>query len=213
METFITSYCKVFSNSLSVKGKLLFEEDREKELSGFLVAAYKKFDLVYPKYHKMDRLSKLGILTSELCLRNCDEWKSADKKNTALLFSNRSSSLDSDRVHAASLADKKNYFPSPSVFVYTLPNIVLGEIAIKQGICGENAFFVTDTFDAQLMFSYASILLESTNTNYLVCGWLNVDASIGEGFVYCVKKANFKEENTGQKLIHSPQQLHQLYNS
>lgn len=86
METVITSYCKIVPNKISVGGKLFFEEASEKELPEFLSAAYKHSELNYPKFHKMDKLCKLGMLAAELAIRNCPDWESQDKSRTALFF-------------------------------------------------------------------------------------------------------------------------------
>lgn len=213
METVITSYCKIVPNKISVGGKLFFEEASEKELPEFLSASYKHTELNYPKFHKMDKLCKLGMLAAELAIRNCPDWESQDKSRTALVFSNHSSSLDSDRNHAHAISDKQNYFPSPSVFVYTLPNIIMGEIAIKHKISGENAFFISDQFDPELLFSYSDILLHTSNTEFVVCGWVNLDRQHNEAFVYCIKKSNFREQNVGHLLKHTVENIRQLYNT
>jgi hypothetical protein len=196
-----------------VNGELSFKEPENTDLTSFLGDLYKNIRLQYPKFFKMDRLCKLGILASELLASATPGFSEFPKNKTALVFANNSSSLDSDRNHANAIADKDNYFPSPSVFVYTLPNIVTGEIAIRHKITGENAFFILETFDAQLLHDYCNILLQSNAASYVICGWINVDENNGEAFVYCVKKANFREETQGFHKPHSPQIIHQLYNS
>jgi hypothetical protein len=66
--------------------------------------------------------------------------KDEDHSRTALVFANRSSSLDTDFKYQESINSQENYFPSPAVFVYTLPNICVGEISIKHKMQTENAF-------------------------------------------------------------------------
>ena len=61
-----------------------------------------------------------------------------------MVFANSNSSLDVDIKHNASIADKEKYFPKPAVFVYTLPNIMLGELSIRHLLRGENIFFVSE---------------------------------------------------------------------
>src|SRR5688572_24466733 len=155
----IVTYCRIRSNTAELNGTKVFEGEHSDDLSGFLGKLYKLLETAYPKFFKMDRLCKLGFLASELVIRNADSLKEISKTNTALVFSNKASSLDTDRQHQESISDKQNYFPSPSVFVYTLPNIILGEIAIKHKLTGENAFFISDRFDAGLMHSYTELLL------------------------------------------------------
>jgi len=195
LENFIVTYCKIKNKSVSLNGELFFEGSQNDDLTAFLGRLYKKTELNYPKFFKMDKLCKLGILATELVIRNTPDFGTFSKNEIALVYSNNASSLESDRTHANAIADKQNYFPSPSVFVYTLPNIVLGEIAIKHKITGENAFFVSEHFDAELMYSYTNILLKTKNAASVLCGWVNVDGPNAEAFVYCVKNLNFKQEN------------------
>src|SRR5207253_8491267 len=96
-----------------------------------------------------------------------------------------------------SITDKSSYFPSASVFVYTLPNIVAGEIAIRQKLNGENAFFIYEQFSPAAMREYCDILLELPHVSSVLCGWVDVDGSQSEAFVYWVKKSNFNDSKAG----------------
>ena len=185
--------------------------DPKEELSVFLAGLYKHVDLGYPKFFKMDKLCKLGVLATELLLRNTTDFAVFPLNETALVFSNNASSLESDRAHALAIADKAHYFPSPSVFVYTLPNIVIGEIAIKHKITGENAFFVSETFNTTLITTYCNILLQEKKASTVICGWVNVDGPEAEAFVYCVKNLNFKQENNSFQKSHNSNNLENLY--
>ena len=95
----------------------------------------------------MDNLSKLAFLAADLLLKN--EVNEGEENNIALLFANKSSSLDTDVKHQESIADRQNYFPSPAVFVYTLPNICMGEISIRHKLYTENSFFIFAQFNAE----------------------------------------------------------------
>lgn len=65
-----------------------------------------------------------------------------------------------------------NQVVSPSVFVYTLPNIVMGEVCIKNKIYGENSFFITEKFNPGLIWEYSQSLLDSLAASAIVCGWI-----------------------------------------
>jgi len=182
-----------------------------KNLSGaeFLSEAYRTFELGYAKFHKMDLLCKLGLIASELVLRKTLR-SDPDKTKMAMVFANRSSSLDTDRTHAASIADKEHYFPSPSVFVYTLPNIVTGEIAIKHGITGENAFFILDRFDPSLFVKYGQLLFTG-NTQTLLCGWVEAEGGVLDGLVYSVKKSIFEASDAALRTTQEIAEISKLY--
>lgn len=118
----------------------------------FLTAIYKQCVDDYPKFYKMDGLSRLGFLASELLLQ--EEQKEAGegcvprfvkRSDRAVVMYNCHSSISADTDFAHSLGksdDTEGYFPSPSVFVYTLPNIVTGEVAIHNQFQGETQFYV-----------------------------------------------------------------------
>lgn len=213
MESTISSYCRIKDGNLWLNGELFLRENKEEDLSAFLNSVYKKIELNYPKFFKMDKLCKLGVLAAEFVIRNTADFGKLSKEHMALVLSNSASSLDSDRNHISAIADKSHYFPSPSVFVYTLPNIVIGEIAIKHRITGENAFFVNQHFDAVLLHDYCELLFKNKAAQSALCGWVNVDGAEAEAFVYCVKNLNFKQENQGFLQAHNANNIQKLYNS
>lgn len=146
--------------------------------SDFAKEAYKSLELGYPKFHKMDNLSKLAFLASEMIL------KDEDHSRTALVFANRSSSLDTDFRYQQSINSEENYFPSPAVFVYTLPNICVGEISIRHRMQTENAFFVLDEFDEEFLSTYSAQILHSGKADRVLCGWVELYQESYKAFVY-----------------------------
>ena len=89
--------------------------------------------------------------------------------------------------YLASIADKDNYFPSPSVFVYTLPNIVTGEIAIRNGYHGETSFYILTQRDEQQMKDIIETAFIDKQTKSLLTGWLDYkDSEHFEADLYIV---------------------------
>ncbi len=195
----IVSYAHIKQNTVSVNGKQLFQALPTATLSGFLAEAYKALGLSYPKFHKMDLQCKLGFLCTELALKESNFITGNDLSKTAIVLENAASSLETDRQHQHSIDDKSNYFPSPAIFVYTLPNIVIGELAIKYKITGENAFFVSEKFDAELLVNYTETLFKN-GTQSAICGWVEVDGAGYEGFIFLVEK----QTNTNKSAIFKP---------
>jgi hypothetical protein len=195
-EFYIQSYCHITRNEVLVNGKSVFKSD-EIEFTSFIKAAYKNFDIDHSKFFKMDNLSKLAFIASDVLLKNEPE------KNIALILSNNASSLDSDRKHQSSIADPENFYPSPAVFVYTLPNICLGEISIKHQLYSENSFFVFENFNADVLSTYANSLLADDKAEKALCGWVNIDEGKYDAFLYVVaKKGTF---------VHSIPEINLLY--
>ena len=155
-------------------GEVIFEKENNRDISDFLKSAYKAFSIDYPKYFKMDRLSKLGFLATELLFP-----QGVDEK-TALVFGNSNSSLDTDEDYLKTMQS----FPSPGLFVYTLPNIMLGEISIRQQLYSENTFLIFEKFDAALFLDSAESLLLQNNTNAVLCGWVDLHSNDYDVFLW-----------------------------
>jgi len=71
---------------------------------------------------------------------------------------------------------QKNFFPSPAVFVYTLPNIVTGEVAIKHKTYGETAFYALEKKDDVLIHHLLQTVCCDTTTEKIIGGWLEYES-------------------------------------
>ena len=154
--------------------------DKEITQNGLLTALYKQIIGNYPKYYKMDGLCRLGFVASELLLkaeRDEGSFTEDTNKTRAIVFFNRSSSIASDKKYLASIVEKDNYFPSPSVFVYTLPNIVTGEIAIRNGYHGETSFYILPHKNEFLMQDIIETTFMDEQTTSVLTGWLDYEDS------------------------------------
>ena len=181
----IKSYCSIKNNQVTLNGVVFFE-DASISFLDFIKAAYKNQSTKYPKFFKMDNLSKLAFTAADVLLKN-ENINPKKDNDIAIVFSNKSSSLDTDRKHQESIQNKESYYPSPAVFVYTLPNICIGEISIKYKLHSENSFFIFDHFNAAHLFSYTNSLLSSNKTTQVLCGWVEFDdANNYEAFLYLV---------------------------
>lgn len=159
----IENYVRIRSGKIFDGKELIYNSNKTFNLNQFLKGAYSSLKVSYPKFHKMDGLSKLGILAMHVLVK--------DRKlpgDTGLVFSNSAASLEVDKVHQESMAG----IVSPAVFVYTLPNIVLGEISIKYKLQSESAFFVSEVFNPALIYDYSHVLLEDLKVPAVVCGWI-----------------------------------------
>lgn len=162
----ITASCVISKEAVYRNGQLLFSAS-----SGDLIAAaYQYFKLLYSKFFKMDPLSRLGWLTAELLL--AENWDTAAYRpeDIAIVLSNAHSSLDTDYKYNDTIRD----IPSPSVFVYTLPNIMIGEISIRHGFKGESAFFLSPSFDPTLLAGYTNLLLQQGIAQAAIVGWVDL---------------------------------------
>ncbi|SEP10012.1 hypothetical protein SAMN05192574_12219 [Mucilaginibacter gossypiicola] len=160
----------------------------ETDIPGFLLSVYQHLGVKYPKFYKMDNLAKLGWLATEVLLKDFDKAK-YQPTDIGVVLTNAGSSLDADKRYYESVQD----IASPALFVYTLPNIVIGEICIRHHFKGENAFYIFDGFNADFVNNYVSILLETGQLQACICGWVEMAATGYKAVLFLVEKD--KKEN------------------
>ncbi|PCH71681.1 MAG: 3-oxoacyl-ACP synthase [Bacteroidales bacterium] len=166
----ILKYCSIFDAEINDGSELVFKSDN-KDLKPFLKEFYKSEKFEYPKFYKMDAQCKLAFIAAEVLFRNIDR-EQYQNEEIAMVFANSESTLATDMTYWESTES----VASPALFVYTLPNILMGEIAIKNKIKGENYFFVSENFDAQLLHQQTEMIFQNTETKLVVVGWVNYES-------------------------------------
>jgi hypothetical protein len=182
-EKYITASCTISKNIAHKDGIRVFENDNT-DMAGLLVSIYQHFQLSYPKFYKMDNLSKLGWLASEIMLKDKFKPHIYKPEDIGILLANANSSLDDDIKYYHSVKD----VPSPSLFVYTLPNIVIGEICIRNNFKGEHAFFIQDAFDACFIEQQVNYMLDNNILEASICGWVDVLEQEYKAVLFLVEK-------------------------
>jgi len=199
---YISAYCAIGDGLVSRDGDILFTSNTP--VSDFLVSAYHDFQLNYPKFYKMDNLSKLGWLTAELLLQNNFSKDKYGAEDVGVVLANANSSLDDDLKYFDSVAD----VASPSLFVYTLPNIVMGEVSIRHKFKGEQAFFVQAQFDAGFVHRQVAYLLDNSLIKACICGWVDIIGEDYKSVLYLVEKT--KKENA---VLFSAENMEMIFNN
>ena len=173
--------CSISNHRCIVDGQEVFRTNAEQTNDEFLTALYKQTGISYPKFFKMDLLSKAGFIAAEYLFNDCDP---DDLRDTCIYLSNYNSCLLTDLKHAENIQSSDAYFPSPSVFVYTLPNIVIGEISIRHKIMGEGVFFLSEKPNFEELKTYADMVLQNGLSKQVLIGRLGVeDKSISVDFI------------------------------
>ncbi len=156
-------------SSLLVDGKQVYTHT---DNTAFLKGAYTFLEMNYIKFFKMDAPCKLATLASTCLDQNTPDIDFSGDK-TAVLLATKSGCIESDIKHVESYRDPDQFFPSPAVFVYTLPNIMVGEICIKHKITGESACYMMENYDLSMMTSLANDLFAREKYRYCVLGWVD----------------------------------------
>jgi hypothetical protein len=197
----ITSFSHIRNRALFRDGEL-FCRDLRGSLDDFLDSAFQALEVNYPKFYKMDASSKLGFLAAELLLKEISLRAEYKPEQVAVILSNAHASLDTDVRYFESTKT----MASPALFVYTLANIVAGEICIRNGIKGENAFFVLPKFDPFQMHQYVESVMASKKTHACIAGWVDVMGGQHDVFLYLAEK-----KKRGNAPDHSVVHLQNLY--
>lgn len=200
MKNKISHYCQIKGGNVVLDNQLLFSSKTTNFLE-FIKEVYKKEEVNYPKFYKMDPLCKLSTVAASILFDNTTEKVSSD---CAIILGNKSSCIDVDKKHLAAI-QQENGYASPADFVYTLPNIALGEISIKYKLTSENSFFIFDAFKASFFVDYASNLIDSQRCEAVLCGWVEVNKNEYNALLFTVEAKNKNgigmETNKLQNLI------------
>ena len=161
--------------ALSSEGTVLLDDkaiDIHEKGKDMLTQLYKQYVGDYPRYYKMDILCKVAFICSELLLQ-AEGTRNKHKEDRAVILFNHSSAVVSDHNFLATIAEE--FYPSPSVFVYTLPNIATGEIAIRNGYHGETSFYILPSKSAEIMNKIIDASLYDKAIQSAITGWVDCD--------------------------------------
>ncbi len=167
----ITHSVKITPFSVLIDDKPI---DIDTNTDKLLTAIYKKHIGSYPKFYKMDKLSQLGFIASELLL-NQESTRYRQCSDRAVVLFNHTSSVWVDREFEKTIAIGDDYYPSPSLFVYTLPNIICGEIAVRNGYHAETSFYITSKKDNILMHNVLTSTFLDQSLQSILAGWIDYE--------------------------------------
>lgn len=163
--------CIIFDKFIISSSKPPLSIDPEEKFATFIRAAYKQLETDDRKFYKMDDLCKLGYITAAHLLANSELYKECSPLEIGIILSNCSSSLNTDMKHQQIIDELGDKEASPAVFVYTLPNVVLGELCIRYKIQGENTFFVSRNFRSTFLIKYAQDVMARHGLRLCIVGW------------------------------------------
>lgn len=128
MPFYINKYIYWLNNKIWLNGQLT-QQTNSNTSTDILVELYQHTGISYPKFFKMDLASRVAFLASELLA----PFPEQEQNSTAVVMSTYSGCIEVDKK----FEESRRTIASPSLFVYTLPNIMLGEVCIRHGFKGE----------------------------------------------------------------------------
>lgn len=149
---------------------------------------YRALEFNYPKFFKMDLLCKWAWVGAEMLLKTSTGYvhEQVDKTKIGVILMTSHGCLEVDKKYQESIAT----IPSPALFVYTLPNIMHGEICIRYGIKGEQSCLVNDGFNKEELSFWVNDLMYNRGMDACICGWVDATNSNHEVNLYWVVKSN-----------------------
>lgn len=170
---------RLFSNNTEVYSS------EKADVASSLIDLYEKTALNYPKFFKMDNLSKVAVLTGEVLLKDIPGFSAYEAYGKGIILSTNHGCLDTDLKYQHGIS-----VPSPALFVYTLPNVAVGELTIRHIIKGETCCLVSDNFDPDFQNIYVSSLFENAEVKYCIGGWLEFYGNKAEAFFYLAEESD-----------------------
>lgn len=159
---------EISNGRISVDGKVAFQTDSA-DFQIFIREAFKSRGESNLKFYKMDDFCKLGYVASAWLL---DGFEYGEEE-CGLILSGRYGCLDTDIKHQEIIDTEGDASASPAVFVYTLPNVVAGEISIRHHIKGENTWFWSEDASMSDIREYARLAASAQDLKYCIIGHLD----------------------------------------
>lgn len=143
--------------------------DKSADFGTFIREAFKSRGENNMKFYKMDDLCKLGYVAAAWLLDGVE----FGEEECGMVLSGKYGCLDTDMKHQKIIDKEGDAASSPAVFVYTLPNVVAGEISIRHHIKGENTWFWSDDRTMSDLKHYASLMAGASDLRYCIIGHLD----------------------------------------
>ncbi len=124
----------------------LSEIDCNSDFKTYIKGLFASVSEPYMKFSKMDDYCRLGTTAVQLLLDKAGGVSQYDPYEIALIVNTDTGCIESDLAHWDNITADE-YVSSPAIFVYTLPNVVAGEICIKNKFKGEGVTLVGNADD------------------------------------------------------------------
>lgn len=162
---------KIENSRINVNEETIFQSETE-NFELYIREAFKNLGGNNMKFYKMDDLCKLGYIAAEYLLKDI----TFAPTEMGIVLANANSSLHTDIKHEFALegGEEGEAVASPATFVYTLPNVVIGEICIRHKIQGENTFFIERNYQPEKLAAYAQIAMKKGKLKYCIVGWCDL---------------------------------------
>ena len=162
---------RITPDGLTVDGLPVSMEARG---SALVTEIFKKYLADGSRFFKMDLYSRLAYVGTTLLAK--DALEGVNPEDVALFIFTLNGSVLADRKHLSTFSNPDEFYPSPAVFINTLPNVVLGEIAVRNNIKGGTTLVMLPDRDETTIDRILEASLSATRPSVMICGWVDCDA-------------------------------------
>ena len=156
--------------------------------SALVTEIFKKYLADGSRFFKMDLYSRLAYVGTTLLAK--DTLEGVNPEDVALFIFTLNGSVLADRKHLSTFSNPDEFYPSPAVFINTLPNVVLGEIAVRNNIKGETTLVMLPDRDETTIDRILEASLSATRPSVMIYGWVDCDAQ--DSFIADLKMMKIK---------------------
>lgn len=170
---------------VKVDGEVVFV-DENADYHAFIRDAFKAGGGQNMKFYKMDDFCKLAYVAADRLLEGID----FGEEECGMVLSGRYGCLDTDMKHQQIIDSEGDAGASPTVFVYTLPNVAAGEVSIRHHIKGENTWFWSDDRQMSDIRQYAGMMMAAQDLKYCMAGYFDCIAGKYEAVFKLLERQN-----------------------
>ena len=113
------------------------------------------------RFLRMDLMCRLGFMAAELLAVNFDALSDARRERLGVCVESFTGSLDTDIRFAQT--------PRPSIFAYTLPSTVIGELCIRYRLKGPVLSLISPDVNGANVLSEAAEWLRASDAEMVLC--------------------------------------------
>ncbi len=131
-----------------------------------------------PRWGRLDRYSKAGLIGASLAIQDAGLDSGAEPSETAIIVSTFNGSIEVDYKYYETVLPQDGLLASPNLFAYTLPNCMLGEIAIRYRFTGPAMVVSQPAADMLNGVLFGVQCLYSGLSKQVLAGYCNVECGL-----------------------------------
>ncbi len=178
----------------TVDGKLFAEPTGSPDTD--LNNAWSSLGIELPRFPRMDRSSKLVAIGGSAFFIEGGALAGHSKDTIGMVIMGTHGSMDTDLKYQTQL-DADNH-AGPGMFVYTLPNIAMGEFSIQHGLHGSGLCLLNNALDLAQMREACEILLHEHGMESVICGWSDIFADQATATFMVVTERTLADRNSAE---------------